>query len=130
MRSFPTAGANWRTKLSGLIEDAKAILLTKPLVDVWSPIGRTSAPIISHPVHTVSPGRSTVTRGHIILGFSFEEGLVLQAIITCKTAHQRTLHPIAEDAADIFPRSACHCGKVALGDLLLNDDASLADIAA
>jgi hypothetical protein len=35
-----------------------------------------------------------------------------------------------ENPADIFPRNACHCGKVALGDLLLNDYAPLADVTA
>src|SRR5271166_2276801 len=76
----------------------------------------------------VCPGRSAVARGHIILGFSFEDGLVLQAIIARETAHQRTVRPMVEDAADIFPRGACHGRKLALGDLLLNNNAALADV--
>src|SRR5271166_1183525 len=73
----------------------------------------------------VCPGRSAVARGYIILGFSFEDGLVFQAIIARETAHQRTVRPMVEDAADIFPRGACHGRKLALGDLLLNNNASL-----
>ena len=36
--------------------------------------------------------------------------------------------PIAQDPADIFPRDARHCGKVILGDFLLNHDAPLPDV--
>jgi hypothetical protein len=65
-----------------------------------------------------------------LLDFALEGGPILQAIITCQAAHQRTAPPIVEDAADIFPRNACHCSKVALGDLLPNEDALLAEITA
>ena len=72
-------------------------------------------------------GRSAMRR-EIILRFSFEDGLVLQTIIARKAAHQRTLQPVAENAADVFPCGACHGGQIALGDLLLNEDAPLADV--
>jgi hypothetical protein len=51
-------------------------------------------------------------------------------IIARETGHQRTIRPIVEDPADIFPRDACHRGEVALRNLLLNEDASLADVTA
>ena len=54
----------------------------------------------------------------------------LQTIIARETGHQRTIRPIVEDPADIFPRDACHRGEVALRNLLLNEDASLADVTA
>ena len=65
-----------------------------------------------------------------LLGFTVEGGFVLQAIIVRKTAHQRTVRPIVEDPADIFPCNACHRGEIALGDLLPNKDAALADVTA
>ena len=65
---------------------------------------------------------------HIILGFTFENVLVLQAIVAGEAAYQRTVGPIVEGPADIFPRRSCHCSKVALGDLLLDDNAPLADV--
>ena len=42
--------------------------------------------------------------------------------------HQRMARPIAQDPANIFPRDARHCGKVILGDFLLNHDAPLPDV--
>src|SRR5262249_48297425 len=66
----------------------------------------------------------------LIFGFTFEESLVLQAIVTCETAHQRAVRPIVEDPADIFPRNACHRSEVGLGDFLPNEDAALADVTA
>ena len=65
-----------------------------------------------------------------LLGFTLEAVLILQAIIARETGHQRTIRPIVEDPADIFPRDACHRGEVALRNLLLNEDASLADVTA
>src|SRR6516164_2478515 len=79
------------------------------------------------PLHTVM---RAVTRGHVILGLFSEKGLVLQVVIALNTAHQRTIRPIVKHPADRFPRGAGHCGKVALGDLLLNDDAPFAHVAA
>jgi hypothetical protein len=65
---------------------------------------------------------------YIILGFTLENGLVLQAIVARVAAYQRTVCPIVEGPADIFPHRSCHRGKVALGDLLLDDNAPLADV--
>ena len=69
-----------------------------------------------------------VARGSIILDFSFEGGLILQAIISRETAYQRMADPIVQNPADIFPCDARHCGELILGDFLLNDDASLANV--
>ena len=65
-----------------------------------------------------------------LLGFTLESGLVLQAIIAREAAHQRTVRPIVEDPADIFPRNACHRGEVTLGDFLPHEDAALAEVTA
>ena len=65
-----------------------------------------------------------------LLGFTVEGGFVLQAIIARETAHQRTVRPIVEDPAHIFPCNACRRGEIALGDLLPNKDAALADVTA
>src|SRR5262249_58471058 len=46
------------------------------------------------------------------LGFAVEDGFVLQAIVAREPAHHRTLRPIVEHPAHIFPRNACHGGEV------------------
>ena len=65
-----------------------------------------------------------------LLGFTVEGGFVLQAIKVRETSHQRTVRPIVEDPAHIFPCNACHRGEIALGDHLPNKDAALADVTA
>ena len=65
-----------------------------------------------------------------LLGFTVEGGFVLQAIIVPETAHQRTVRPIVEDPAHIFPCNACHRGEIALGDLLPNEGSALTEITA
>src|SRR5262249_40907901 len=68
-----------------------------------------------YPATPVSPFRFTV-----------EDGLVPQPIVAREPAHQRTVHPIVEPPAHIFPRNTRHGGEVALGDFLPDEDAPLA----
>src|SRR5262249_13765756 len=62
--------------------------------------------------------------------FTVEDGLVLQAIVAREPAHQRTVPPIVEHPAHIFPRNTRHGGEVALGDFLPDEDAPLAEVVA
>src|SRR5207247_2066928 len=64
------------------------------------------------------------------LGFAVEDRLVLHAIVAREPAHQRTVHPIVEHPAHIFPRNACHGGEVALGHFLPDADAPLPKVTA
>src|SRR5262249_54001116 len=64
------------------------------------------------------------------LGFALEGGFFLQAIVAREAAHQRTLRPIVEHPAHVFPRDACHRGEVALGNFLPNENAPFPDVMA
>src|SRR5947207_15467811 len=64
------------------------------------------------------------------LGFALEDGFFLQAIVARAAAHQRTLCPLVEHPAHIFPCDACHRGEVALGDLLTNAAAPFPEVIA
>src|SRR4029077_4017091 len=62
--------------------------------------------------------------------FVFQLGLVLEAIIAGQPAHQLAAFPIVEDAADVLAGEAGDAGKMALADLLADDDAARADVLA
>src|ERR1700730_52349 len=64
------------------------------------------------------------------LGFGFQLRLVLEAVVAGKPADQLAALPVVEDAAHILARDAGHGGKVALSDLLADDDAAGPDILA
>ena len=63
------------------------------------------------------------------IGLPFDSSPVLQAIVAGKTADQLAVHPLLQDAADIFACNAGHCSEVALRDLLPQDDTPAADVA-
>src|SRR6516164_4271955 len=67
---------------------------------------------------------------HLELGLVLQQHFVLQAIIAGKAADQLAPLPVVEDAADIFTGNAGHGGKIALPDLLADDDAAGTDILA
>src|SRR5262245_42076 len=90
-------------------------------------LARSSA---SHAWQALTPAAALSRERSSPLGFTVERGLVLQAIVAREPAHQRTVHPIVEHPAHIFPRNACHGGEVALGDFLPDEDAPLADVTA
>ena len=107
---------------------------TEPPPFSRSPAGGTGAPIWALLASSALQAWRTRSRDlpnpGSLLGFTAEGGFVLQAIIARETAHQRTVRPIVEDPAHIFPCNACHRGEIALGDFLPNEDASLADVPA
>src|SRR4051794_39845918 len=63
------------------------------------------------------------------IGLPFDSSPVLQAIVPGKTAHQFAVHPLLQDAADIFAGNAGHRSEIALRDLLPQDDTPAADVA-
>src|SRR6476659_2288073 len=63
------------------------------------------------------------------IGLPFDGSPVLPAIVPGKAAHQFAVHPLLQDAADIFPGNAGHRREIALRDLLPQDDTPAADVA-
>ena len=76
----------------------------------------------------VAIARAVTENWHKVLRLTFKDRPILQAVVSGETAHQRAIDPIVKNTADIFAGSSCHCGKVTLGDLLLNYDTPLPHI--
>src|SRR5262245_17986854 len=89
-----------------------------------------SGPSAAHAWQALTPAAAPSREPCSPLGFTVERGLVLQAIVAREPAHQRTVHPVVEHPAHVFPGNACHGGEVTLGDLLPNEDAPLSDVTA
>src|SRR5215471_17179332 len=68
-----------------------------------------------------------VARANSELGLVLQQRLVLQAIIAGQAADQLAPLPVIENTADVFTGNASHGGKIALSDLLANDDAASAN---
>src|SRR6516225_3067902 len=62
------------------------------------------------------------------LGLVLQQRFVLQAIVAGQAADQLAPLPVIEDAADILTGNAGHCGKIALPDLLADQNAASANI--
>ena len=63
-----------------------------------------------------------------LVDFALEFRYFLKAIVSGPAAHDFAAFPILKDAVHVFASNSSHGSEVALGDLMLNDDAVRSDL--